>query len=127
MFLFLLPLYENKCKALAGLAQRLECQPAVHRDPGSVPTEDAYLGCSVSPAQLVMWVASTRCVPFTSMFLSLSLSLSLFLSLPPILSEQKNGKKCPRVRIKKKEKEKKQKKCKIDIYICFLKSGNFLK
>nr|KAF6429164.1 catenin alpha 2 [Molossus molossus] len=36
--------------ALAGLAQRLERQPAVLRDPGSVPAKGTYLGCSLSPA-----------------------------------------------------------------------------
>nr|KAF6460555.1 hypothetical protein HJG59_011468 [Molossus molossus] len=41
---------KDVCCALAGLAQQLECQPAVQRDLGSVTTKGMYFGCSLSLA-----------------------------------------------------------------------------
>ncbi|KAM7069477.1 telomerase-binding protein EST1A isoform 3-T4 [Molossus nigricans] len=70
---------KNVSLALAGLAQRLERRPAVQRDPGSVPAKGTYFGCSLSRPWLVVRVAATRCVSFTSMFLSPSLSLPFYL------------------------------------------------
>nr|KAF6399303.1 hypothetical protein HJG59_010175 [Molossus molossus] len=66
--------------ALAGLAQRLEHQPAVPRDPDLVPTKGAYLGCSLSPALVRSCGWQPLDVSLSCRCFSLSLSLSLPLS-----------------------------------------------
>nr|KAF6452907.1 hypothetical protein HJG59_008214 [Molossus molossus] len=75
---------KKEYSALANLAQRLEHQPAVQRDPGSVPAKGRYLGCSLSPAL----VGLCGCQP-----LDVSLShrcCALPPPPPPTVSEQKN-------------------------------------
>nr|KAF6437913.1 hypothetical protein HJG59_008643 [Molossus molossus] len=95
----------------------------------------ARISVAVCPRPwLVVQVAATRCVPFTSMFLSLSLSvslclsLSLFLSLPPALSEQKMS--------SGEDKEKKKNRWTLDLYfhsppqsnrMLFIDTNDFLK
>nr|KAF6416273.1 hypothetical protein HJG59_009528 [Molossus molossus] len=61
--------------ALAGFAQWLELQPAVPRDPGSVPGKGMYLGCSLSLALVGSRGGSHSMCPF---HINVSLSSPLF-------------------------------------------------
>ncbi|KAM7155585.1 F-box only protein 33 isoform 5-T5 [Molossus nigricans] len=82
---------KNIWRTLAGLAQRLERQPAVQRVPGLVPAKVTYLDCSLSPPRLGScgWqplnvsLSHHRCFSLSSLSLSLSPSYSV---------QTKNGK-----------------------------------
>nr|KAF6433879.1 hypothetical protein HJG59_008929 [Molossus molossus] len=87
--------------ALAGLAQRLERWPAVLRD----WVQFLLRACTSVAVCARPWLGRVGGNHSTCPF-HVDVSLSLSLSPPPplpTLSEQKNGKKCPQVRIKKKK------------------------
>ena len=77
----------QKDPALAGVAQRIECQPANWKVAGLIPSQGTGLGCRPGPQLGVVWEATTHwCFsPFLSSSLPLSLKIKNLKKKNPVL------------------------------------------